>query len=139
MRILWAILILAPILLVTSALVRCGPPGLERVDVQWATDPPPTWGLYPGYRQEIPFKKGSSYNITVYSEGKNVTGGTVAEVGSGLGFRPTAGARDIEAEIIDRDHLRLFVTLKDDKGQGRRLPALTVERKGEKMYFEFPK
>ena len=75
----------------------------------------------------------------MYSEDKNITGGTVADTGTSLGFRPTAGARDIEAEIIDRDHLGIFVTLRDKKGQGRRLPALKVERKGEKMYFEFPK
>jgi len=139
MRYVWIILVVVPVLLVISTLVRCGPPGIERVDVTWATDPPPRWGLYPGYRQEIPCPKGAAYHINVFSEGKDFTGGTVADTGYSIAFRPTAGASDIEAEAQDRDHLNIYVTLRNEKGDARRLLCLRVERQGDKIYFDFPK
>lgn len=127
---------LLPLLLLLAA---CGDPGLERIDVTWATDPPPRWGLYPGYRQEIPCPKGSVYHVDVYKDDKPFTGGSIGDPGWGLAFKPTAGARDIEAVGEGRDRLTLYVTLRNDKGEARRLTALRVERKGEKISFEFPK
>ena len=133
------IVVVLTALLALSALVGCGSPGIDRVDVTWDTSPPPRWGLYPGYRQEIPCPKGAAYHINVYSKDKDFTGGTVADAGYGLVFRPTAGARDIGAEVQDRDHLTIYATLRDKNGEARRLLCLRVERKGDKIYFEFPK
>lgn len=126
-------------LLALCALAGCADPGLERVDVTWETDPPPRWGLYPGYRQEIPCPKGAVYHVNVFFKGKAFTGGTVADAGYTLTFKPAAGARDIEAERIDGDRLTIYATLRNDKGESRRLTALRVERKGDKISFEFPK
>lgn len=126
-------------LLALFALAGCADPGLERVDVTWETDPPPRWGLYPGYRQEIPCPKGAVYRVDVFFKGKVFTGGTVTDAGYTLAFKPAAGARDIEAERIDGDHLTIYATLRGDKGESRRLTALRIERKDDKIYFEFPK
>jgi hypothetical protein len=133
-------LTLAAMFLGAMLLCACSSqPGIERVDVEWVTDPPPRWGLYPGYRQEIPFRRGSAYRVHVYVNGKELTGGTVGDTGYSLAFLSTAGARDIDAEALGRDGLRLFVTLKNEKGESRRLPCLTVERKEDKIFFEMPK
>ncbi|OIO01945.1 MAG: hypothetical protein AUJ49_06980 [Desulfovibrionaceae bacterium CG1_02_65_16] len=132
------VLFIAAMLLSVLALAACGAPGIDRVDVTWDTDPPPRWGLYPGYRQEIPCPRGATYHIDVYSKGKAFTGAAIAASGGGLAFKPTAGARDIEAEAPDATHLVVYATLNTDGQQNRRL-VLRVERKGEKIYFEFPK
>ena len=129
----------AAALLLVFVLAGCADPGLERVDVTWETDPPPRWGLYPGYRQEIPCPKGASYLVNVYSKGKPFTGGTVADAGRTLSFKPAAGAKGIEAERDGGDRMAIYATLKGSDGNDRRLLALRVERKGEKIYFEFPK
>ncbi|MHC1699973.1 MAG: hypothetical protein AB9900_03205 [Humidesulfovibrio sp.] len=123
------------------ALSACGgEPGIERVDVTWVSlDPPPRWGLYPGYRQEVQFKSRSAYRVDVHSGGKVVTGGTVGDTGSSLVFLPAAGARDIEAQAAGRDALTIYATLKNDKGESRRLVCLKVERKDDKIWFEVPK
>jgi len=116
------------------------PPKIDRVDVTWVSlSPPPRWGLYPGYRQEIDFKEGSAYQVDVYSGGQVLTGGMVGDTGYSLAFRPTAGARDIEAQLQGSAGLSLYVTLKDGKGGAQRLLCLKVERKGNKIFFEFPK
>lgn len=127
------------VVLATLLLAGCGDPGIKRIDVTWATDPPPRWGLYPGYRQEIPCPKGAVYLVDVYQADTPFTGGSVADAGYGLLFKATAGARDITAETPDRDHMNVYVTLRNTKGENRRLLALRVERKAEKIYFEFPK
>lgn len=121
------------------ALAGCADPGLERVDVTWQTDPPPRWGLYPGSRQEIPCPKGAVYQVDVFFKGKPFTGGTVGNAGYTLTFKPAAGAKDIEAERIDPDRMTIYATLRNDKGESRKLTALRVERQGDKIYFEFPK
>ncbi|MBA4358108.1 MAG: hypothetical protein C0405_10330 [Desulfovibrio sp.] len=140
MRLFRIILALAAVLGATVFLAGCsGEPGLDRVDVEWATDPPPRWGLYPGYRQMIPFKKGSAYHVHVYTGDTDFTGGTVADTGYSLAFRPTAGAKDIEAESLERYKLNIYVTMKNEKGEARRLLCLKVERQDDKIYFEFPK
>ncbi|GAB6126852.1 hypothetical protein [Humidesulfovibrio idahonensis] len=139
MRSVSLVFIIASVLLIALLLAGCGAPGIDRVDVTWETDPPPRWGLYPGYRQEIPCPKGASYHVDVFSKGKPFTGATVAEAGKGLLFKPTAGSRDIEVEAVDPNHLVIYATLRDEGGTGRRLLALRVERRGEKIYFEFPK
>jgi hypothetical protein len=139
MRMCLRLALAAPILLAALLLAGCGSPGIDRVDVTWDTDPPPRWGLYPGYRQEIPCPKGATYHIDVYSKGKAFTGGSIAEAGAGLAFKPTAGSRDIEAETVDRAHLNVYATLRDEKGGTRRLLALRIERKDDKIFFEFPK
>ena len=126
-------------LLIALLLAGCGAPGIDRVDVTWETDPPPRWGLYPGYRQEIPCPKGASYHVDVFSKGRPFTGATVAEAGKGLIFKPTAGSRDIEVESDDPSRLSIYATLRDEGGAGRRLLALRVERRGDKIYFEVPK
>jgi len=126
-------------LLAALALAGCADPGLERVDVTWETDPPPRWGLYPGYRQEIPAPKGASYRVDVFYKGKSFTGGTVSDAGYGLLFTPSAGAKDIEAERDGRDRMTLFATLRNGKGENRRLLALRIARKDDKIVFEFPK
>jgi hypothetical protein len=129
----------AAALLALLALAGCADPGLERVDVTWETDPPPRWGLYPGYRQEIPCPKGAVYHVDVFFKGKAFTGGTVGDAGYTLTFKPAAGARDIEAEREGRDHMTIYATLRNAKGESRRLTALRIERKDDKIYFEFPK
>lgn len=126
-------------LAVLFALAGCADPGLERVDVTWQTDPPPRWGLYPGSRQEIPCPKGATYLVDVFSKGRPFTSGVVGDAGYTLTFKPVAGAKDIEAERSDGDHLTIYATLRSDKGESRRLTALRVERKGDKIYFHFPK
>jgi hypothetical protein len=126
-------------LLAALVLAGCADPGLERVDVTWETDPPPRWGLYPGYRQEIPAPKGASYRVDVFYKGKPFTGGTVSDAGYGLLFTPSAGAKDIEAERDGRDRMTLFATLRSGKGESRRLLALRIARKDDKIVFEFPK
>jgi len=131
--------LLAAVAAAALLLVGCGAPGVDRIDVTWATDPPPRWGLFPGYRQEIPCPKGAVYLVDVYRKGKSFTGGSIGDMGSGLNFKATAGSRDIEAEILDRDHLHIYATLRDENGGSSRVLALRVERKGEKIYFEFPK
>lgn len=141
MRPLRIILPLLAILCAAFLLVGCGSePGIERVDVIWTSlEPPPRWGLYPGYRQEIEFRKRSAYRVDVYVQGKVVTGGTVGDTGHSLVFLPTAGARDIEAVATGPAGLNIFVTLKDEKGESRRLHCLKVERTNEKIWFEFVK
>lgn len=126
-------------LLWALALAGCADPGLERVDVTWETDPPPRWGLYPGYRQEIPAPKGASYRVDVYFKGKAFTSGTVSDAGYALLFQPSPGAKDIEAEREGRDRMTVYATLRNDKGESRRLTALRIALKGDKMVFEFPK
>jgi len=139
MRLGLRIMFVASALLAALVLAGCGAPGIDRIDVTWETDPPPRWGLYPGYRQEIPCPKGASYHVDVYFKGKPFTGATVADAGYGLAFKPTAGSRDIEGEIVDRAHINIYATLREEKGATRRLLALRVERKADKIYFEFPK
>lgn len=134
------ICILTAALLALLLLAACGgEPSLERVDVVWATDPPPRWGVYPGNRQEVPFQKGSSYHVRVYSAGREVTGGTVGDTGRALAFRPSVGAKDIEAVVQGADGLQIYATLRSDKGAALRVLALKVERQGDKIYFEVPK
>jgi len=137
MRFLLRTMMRTAALVVLFALAGCADQGLERVDVTWETDPPPRWGLYPGYRQEIPCPKGATYHVDVFFKGKAFTSGTVGDAGYTLTFKP--GAKDIEAERTDGDHLTIYATLRGDKGESRKLTALRVERKGEKIYFEFPK
>lgn len=139
MRVLLQTIMRTAALLALFALAGCADPGLERVDVTWETDPPPRWGLYPGSRQEIPCPKGAAYRVDVFFKGKAFTSGAVADAGDALTFKPAAGARDIEAERIDGDNLTIYATLRGDTGESRRLTALRVERKGDKIYFEFPK
>jgi hypothetical protein len=135
------ILALSALLLGCVLLAACGnAPKVDRVDVSWVSlSPPPRWGLYPGYRQEIEFKPGSAYQVDAYRAGKVVTGGMVGDTGSALVFRPTAGARDIEAKADGPGRLDLYVTLKNDKGESFRALCLKVERKGDRIWFEFPK
>lgn len=129
----------AAALLAAFVLAGCADPGLERVDVTWETDPPPRWGLYPGYRQEIPCPKGAVYHVNVYSNGKAFTGGTITDAGYALSFRPAPGAQGIEAEREGRDRMTVFATLPGAQGQGKRLTALRIERKEQTIVFEFPK
>ncbi|MBI5519228.1 MAG: hypothetical protein HY916_04125 [Desulfovibrio sp.] len=129
--------LLAAVLLLAFLLSGCGNPGLERVDVTWETDPPPRWGLYPGYRQEIPNPKGASYRVEVYFKGKAFTGGTVTDTGSALVFTPATGG--IEAESTGRDSMTIYATLRGKDGESRRLVALRISRKDDKLAFEFPK
>ncbi|HWR03989.1 MAG TPA: hypothetical protein VN419_08195 [Humidesulfovibrio sp.] len=124
-------------LCVALALAGCADPGLERVDVTWETDPPPRWGLYPGYRQEIPAPKGASYRVDVFFKGKAFTGGTVSDAGYALNFAPSG--KDIEAERDGRDRMTLYATLRNSKGESRKLTALRISRKDDKLVFEFPK
>jgi hypothetical protein len=126
-------------LLLLLLLAGCADPGLERVDVTWETAPPPRWGLYPGYRQEIPCPKGASYLVNVFYKGKPFTSGTVADAGYTLTFKPAAGAKGIEAERDGGDRMAIYATLKGSDGKDRRLLALRVERAGDKIVFEFPK
>lgn len=126
-------------LLLGLLLAGCADPGLDRVDVTWETDPPPRWGLFPGYRQEIPCPKGAVYRVDVFSKGKAFTGGTVSDAGYALLFQPTAGARDIEAERDGRERMAIYAILRDENGKSRRLLALRIERKADTMVFEFPK
>lgn len=133
-NILWAMALLTGL-----ALAGCAEPGLDRVDVTWETDPPPRWGLYPGYRQEIPCPKGAVYRVDVFFKGKAFTGGSVSDTGSALAFQPTAGAKDIEVERDGRNRMALYAILRNENGQSRRLLALRIELKGDKMVFEFPK
>lgn len=128
----------AALLLSALLLAGCSSPGVDRVDVTWNADPPPRWGLYPGYRQEIPCPKGATYTINVFSQNKSFTGGVVGTAGA-LQFQPTAGSRDIEAQAEDGDHLNIYATLRDTKGAALRLLCLKVERRGEKIWFQFPK
>ncbi len=139
MRVLLQALLLAAALAAALLSAGCASAGVDRIDVTWVTDPPPRWGLYPGYRQEIPCPKGASYLVDLYRKGKPFTGGSVGDAGYGLVFKPVAGARDIEAETSDRDHMNIYAVLRDEKGGSQRVLALRVERKGEKIYFEFPK
>jgi len=139
MRFLLRTMMRTAALVALFALAGCADPGLERVDVTWETDPPPRWGLYPGSRQEIPCPKGAVYHVDVFSKGKAFTGGTVGDAGYTLVFKPAAGAKDIEAEREDPDHMTIYATLRNDKGESRRLTALRIERKEDKIYFEFPK
>ena len=138
---LWSILALSVFLFCLAPLAGCSSaPKIDRVDVTWVSlSPPPRWGLYPGYRQEIDFRERSAYLVEVYSGGQVVTGGTVGDTGYSLAFVPTAGARDIEARLQGSAGLSLYVTLKDEKGGAQRLLCLKVERKGNKIFFEFPK
>jgi len=133
------IIFVASVLLIALLLAGCGTPSIDRVDVTWETDPPPRWGLYPGYRQEIPCPKGASYRVDVYSKGKSFAGATVLEAGKGLAFKPAAGSRDIDAEAADPAHLRIYATLRSQEGAGKRMLVLRVERRGDKINFEFPK
>lgn len=135
------ILTLTAVLLGALLFSACsGQPGIERVDVTWVSlDPPPRWGLYPGSRQEVQFKKGSAYQVDVYSGGKVVTGGIMGDTGYSLAFRPTAGARDIEAQADGPGKLNIYVTLKDEKGGSYRLLCLKAEHKDDKIWFEVPK
>jgi len=139
MRLWRQTLFTASVLLLAFVLAGCGDPGLERVDVTWNTDPPPRWGLYPGYRQGIPCPKGAAYTVNVFFKGKPFTGGSVVDAGNALVFKPSAGSRDIEAQSEGRDRMTIYATLRSEKGESRRLLALRIERKGEKIYFEFPK
>lgn len=141
MRLSRIILALCALLMVVVLLVACGSaPKVDRVDVTWASlSPSPRWGLYPGYRQEIEFKPGSAYQVDAFSAGKVVTGGMVGDAGSSLAFRSTAGARDIEAKSDGPGRLDIYVTLKDEKGESFRMLCLKVERKGDRIWFEFPK
>ncbi|MDR3639864.1 MAG: hypothetical protein P4L39_00920 [Humidesulfovibrio sp.] len=139
MRIGLRIMFVATILLMALALAGCGTPSIDRVDVTWEADPPPRWGLYPGYRQEIPCPKGATYRADVYFKGKSFTGATIASVGNRLVFKPTAGSRDIEAQIVDGTHLNIYATLHDENGKAHRQLALRIELLGDNISFEFPK
>jgi hypothetical protein len=139
MRIRLRIILIVSVLLAALALAGCGTPSIERVDVTWNTDPPPRWGLYPGYRQEIPCPKGATYRVDIYSKGKSFTSAAIATEGNSLNFRPTAGSRDIGAETVDNSHLAVYATLHDENGKTYRQLALRIERKGNVIFFEFPK
>jgi hypothetical protein len=78
---------IALLALALCVLAACAAPGVERVGVTWETSPPPRWGLYPGYRQEIPCPKGAVYFVNVFHKGRDFTGGSVADAGSALVFR----------------------------------------------------
>ncbi|OGR39681.1 MAG: hypothetical protein A2051_12325 [Desulfovibrionales bacterium GWA2_65_9] len=134
-------LTLSAVLLGALLLGACSSqPSVERVDVTWVSlDPSPRWGLYPGARQEVQFKPGSAYQVDVFSGGQAVTGGMVGDTGSSLAFRPTAGARDIEAVGAGPAGLTLYVTLKDKKGGSYRMECLKVLHAGDKIWFEVPK
>lgn len=134
-------LVLLAALCAALLLAGCGrDPVIERVDVTWTSlDPAPRWGLYPGYRQELEFRKRSSYQVDVYVGGKKVTGGAVGDTGYSLAFLPGMGALDIEAEAAGPKGLNIFVTLKNEKSESRRLPCLKIERNDEKIWFEVPK
>lgn len=133
-------LLAAAILLAAFMLAACGSPGIDRVDVTWETDPPPRWGLYPGYRQEIPCPPGAVYRVDVFSKGKTFTGGVVAADKAGLAFRPAvAGAGSIAAENPDAAHMNVYATLRDGQGRGDRQLVLRIARNGDKIFFEFPK
>ncbi len=133
------ILLCAALLAIVAMLAGCGSPGIERMDVTWLTDPPPRWALYPGYRQEIPCPKGAVYRVEAHSQGAIIAGGAIAALPGGLAFRPLPGSRGIDAEALDETHLVVYVTLRDSDGQSRRLLALRVEHRDDKIYFEFPK
>lgn len=141
MRPLRIILALAAVFVGAWLLGACSSaPKVDRVDVTWVSlSPPPRWGLYPGYRQEIEFKAGSAYQVDVFSKGAVVTGGMVGDAGSSLAFRSTAGARDIEARSDGPGRLNIYVTLKNEKGESFRQLCVKVEHKGDKIWFEFPK
>lgn len=141
MRPFRSILILLAACCAALVLASCsGEPDVNRVDVTWTSlEPSPRWGLYPGYRQEIEFRKRSAYQIDVYVEDKQITGGALGDTGSSLAFRSTAGARDIEAQAAGPYALDIYVTLKNKKGESRRVHCLKVERTGDKISFEFLK
>jgi hypothetical protein len=133
-------LITAAALFALLALAACGQSGVDRVDVTWDVSPPPRWGLYPGYRQEIPCPAGAVYTVNVFHKGKSFTNGAVANLPGGLAFKPIAGARDITAETPDADHLVISVRIPAEKGESPRTQvALRIERQGDKIVFEFPK
>ncbi|SNR89220.1 hypothetical protein SAMN04488503_1752 [Humidesulfovibrio mexicanus] len=128
----------AVLALAAFVLAGCGDAGLDRVDVTWRTDPPPRWGLYPGYRQEIPCPVGAEYHVDVFRKGAPFTGGTLTAAYA-LSFVPDPGARGIAAVRDGRDRMTVTVTLRDDKGGSQALTALRIERVAGKIYFEFPK
>jgi hypothetical protein len=117
----------------------CGTQGVDRVDVTWQSDPPPRWGLYPGYRQEIPCPAGASYQVDVFRKGKTFAGGTVTAVAGGLSFRPTAGAQSIQADALAPGRMNIYATVRGDDGESTRRLALRVERRDATIVFEFPK
>lgn len=130
--------LLALSLLALPVLVGCSSPGLERVDVSWLTDPPPKWGLYPGYRQEIPCPAGAVYRVDAHLPGKVLASGLVKTTARGITFEADRTAEGLVAESDDQT--RLTITAQTPGGGGRaRWTALRVERRGDKIVFEFPK
>ncbi len=127
-------------LAVLPVLSGCSRPGLERVDVTWETDPPPKWGLYPGYRQEIPCPPGARYRVDAHLPGKVVASGYVKAAGaSGITFEADRTAQGLVAESDDANVLLVTAQTPDTGGGRARYTALRVERKGDKIVFEFPK
>jgi len=125
-------------LLAVFLMAGCGDPGLERVDVTWQTDPPPRWGLYPGYRQEIPCPIGAAYLVEMIVKGKVYTSGTVRSFGRSVLFTPASGAQGISAQS-EGDRLALVVTLPADKGERVRQTAVFISKNSDKIFFEVPK
>lgn len=138
LHVLAAMALLALALL--PALAGCSRPGLERVDVTWETDPPPKWGLYPGYRQEIPCPPGSRYRVDAHLPGKVMATGFVKAAGSsGISFEADRTAQGLVGESDDANTLLITAQTPDTGGGRARFTALRVERKGDKIVFEFPK
>lgn len=130
--------LLALVLFAALVLAGCGQPGVERVDVTWQTDPPPKWGLYPGYRQEIPCPIGAAYLVEMIVKGKVYTSGTVRSFGRSVLFTPASGAQGISAQS-EGDRLALVVTLPADKGERVRQTAVFISKNSDKIFFEVPK
>lgn len=140
MRPLWIALIAIPVIVLAALLMRFGQEGVDRVDVQWDVDPPPRWGLYPGYRQGIPWKRGARYNIIAYTNDSPISTGTVTDLGMGLTYTPRTQAKSIEHDTPDADRLTLTLVNLDPKtGKPERQLFLNVERRGDTIFFAFPK
>jgi len=128
---------LGTLLLMALFLAGCGHSGVERVDVTWQTDPPPKWGLYPGYRQEIPCPVGAAYRVEMISKGAVIAGGTLRTYGNSTQFMPGKGAR-IETQDIG-GRLALVVVLPSDNGDTVRQTAIFITKDADKIIFEVPK
>lgn len=139
LHLLAALLLALGLLAALPMLAGCSRSGLERVDVTWETDPPPKWGLYPGYRQEIPCPPGARYRVDAHLPGKIVATGYVKADAKGLSFEADRTAQGLVGESDDANVLLITAQTPDTGGGRARYTALRVERKGDKIVFEFPK